>query len=628
MVPSPDWVRTMPRSRIKPTTDRSALAVARRLSPRRKTSTARGIDALIDEQLAHFAIAPDTDIGRSLRALAGHVYHGQVALDQLWEATVNELARLDRRDRIACFNAQKFLCFQLAKLLDTLQHPFRKTYQSLVDDQTARLAKGPYPIFDNVTAIFSANPVITRTATYLYACTEWIDDAFQGKEMLLEVYSRLLNPTSTALANHIVDLECGTLATEYMAWNFNSGMAAIDATLAHVLGYRDIVIASRNVYGGTFQLLQDWYGKSSNLDVAVHWFDGYDARAFERALNQVQKRHADRLKSGRQIYVYLESPSNPHGYVLDVPAICAAAHRRGYTVIIDTTVATPYLYRPLMRDDAAERPDFVIHSYTKDITGTGTAIAGAVIGRNERMFIPKNESVQARDPLGKLKTYSWQDTLFWNVYYVKGAFLDSDKAFEVINGSRTLELRMLRKAVNTTVFASVLASHPDIRVHCNALATDINAALREKLMHLGLPAPLFTFDMEQAGIDRATFTRFFDCLEPAFGHMVSLGQSNTLILCPALTSHSEMSAEKLAQAGITPTTVRVAVGDEDPRTLIAHLIKSAELMLDPARPKFSRGFMSPRKIDSLFERTHLAVHKRWLANQMRASTSWASRRSR
>lgn len=91
-------------------------------------------------------------------------------------------------------------------------------------------------MFDNVTAIFSANPVIARTATYIYACAEWIADAFEGKELLLEIYSRLLNPTAIALANYIVDLEAGPYAREYFAWNFNSGMAAIDAVLAHVLG--------------------------------------------------------------------------------------------------------------------------------------------------------------------------------------------------------------------------------------------------------------------------------------------------------------------------------------------------------------------------------------------------------
>ena len=105
-----------------------------------------------------------------------------------------------------------------------------------MDDTSTAGVKGPYPLFDNVTAIFSATPVITRTATYVYACTEWVEDAFQGKEFLHEIYSRLLNPTSICLANHIVDLEAGPEANEYFAWNFNSGMAAIDATLANLLG--------------------------------------------------------------------------------------------------------------------------------------------------------------------------------------------------------------------------------------------------------------------------------------------------------------------------------------------------------------------------------------------------------
>ena len=87
-----------------------------------------------------------------------------------------------------------------------LQNPTRKVHQSLGHSTATTLAKGPYPTFDNVAAIFSANPVITRTATYSFACTEWIDDAFLGREFLHEIYSRLLNPTSISLANHIVDI--------------------------------------------------------------------------------------------------------------------------------------------------------------------------------------------------------------------------------------------------------------------------------------------------------------------------------------------------------------------------------------------------------------------------------------
>jgi len=591
------------------------LNLARELSPRRTTSTAADLDALVAEHLAHFAIDPRTELGSSLARLTGHIYRANVELHRLWELTVRELQRLDRRDRIAHFNAKRFLCFQLAKMLDTLQNPFRQSYQSLVEHQSTRLAKGPYPIFDNVTAIFSATPVIARTATYLYACTEWIDAAFKGREMLLEVYSRLLNPTSVSLANHIVDLECGPLAHEYMAWNFNSGMAAIDATLSHLVGFQDIILSSRNIYGGAFQLLRDWFQKPANLAVAVEFFDGCAADDFQSALAGARARHRDRIAAGRQIYVYLESPCNPHGYVLDVPAICAAAHADGLTVILDATVATPFLSQPLRLEKLAERPDFLIHSYTKDITGGGSTIAGTVLARNERMFLPKNDSVTTTDLAGRAVTYRWNETLFWNVFYVKGAFLDADKAFEVINGSRTLELRMLRKAISTTVLARFLASHPQIRVNSCALEENENAALCRRILRLGLPPPLFTIDFERAALDRVTFTRFFDSLEPAFGHQVSLGQCNTVVLCPALTSHSEMNADELRAAGIAPTTIRIAVGDEDPRLLIAHFLRLSELVLDATRPGFSKQFMSPREIDELYRRTYLDVHTRWVESQ-------------
>ena len=593
---------------------------ARELSPLRKTTRANSVEALVDEQLRHFSLDPASPLGRELAEVATHVYRANQAMHGLWEETVRQLATLDRRDRIAFFNAKRFLCFQLAKVLDTLQNPLRKTWQSLAVEHSAGPARGPYPIFDNVTAIFSSTPVITRTATYLYACTEWIDDAFQGKELLHEIYSRLMNPTSTCLANHVVDVECGPLAGEYFAWNFNSGMAAIDAVLAHLVGYRDIVLASRNVYGGAHQLLHDWYGKRSNLDIAVRFFDGTGVADFEAALASVQDELGDRIAQGRRIYVYLESPCNPHGYVLDVPGISRVAHAAGIEVICDATVGTPFLHPVLRRDDPRERPDFVIHSYTKDLVGTGTTTAGVAIARNERMFIPKGSSLELPGPDGKTRVFDWSDTLFWNVYYVKGAFLDADKAFEVINGMRTLELRMLQKCITTLVLAQVLARHPGIRVRCNAVPGDENAPLRERLLYLGLPAPLFTIDFEGAADGAApigieAFKRFFDCLEPAFGLQVSLGQTNTVVLCPALTSHSELGADALAAAGISPTTIRIAVGDEDPRTLLAHFIRAAELALDPIRPGFSAAFASPAEIDSFWRETYTDTHRRYAEAQ-------------
>jgi hypothetical protein len=209
--------------------------------------------------------------------------------------TAETIDSLDRSDRVAYFNAKKFLAFQIAKLLDTLQNPIRRTYQSLGYTLSTQSAKGAYAMFDNGAAIFSATPVIARTATYVYACAEWVAEAFQGREFLEQIYSRLLNPTSLALANYIVDLEAGPYAREYLAWNFNSGMAAIDAALAHVLGQGDVVVSSRSIYGGAHQLIHDWYAKPANLGIVAETFDGWAAGDFEKAWERVEDTHADRL---------------------------------------------------------------------------------------------------------------------------------------------------------------------------------------------------------------------------------------------------------------------------------------------------------------------------------------------
>lgn len=584
----------------QPTAD-SASAGMRQLSPRRKTTEASDAAGFVAEQLTHFGIDAKTEFGQALSRFARRIYESQADVETLWRVTVETIHSLDRSDRIAYFNAKKFLAFQLAKLLDTLQNPLRRSYQSLQYSSQSLSAKGPYAMFDNVTAIFAANPVITRTATYVYACAEWIEDAFQGKELLLEIYSRLLNPTSVSLANHIVDLEAGPYASDYFAWNFNSGMAAIDAILSHILGRDDVLITSRNIYGGAHQLIHDWFAKPGNLEIQVETFDGYDAQGLLDTWKFVSQHHEERFNAGRKAYVYLESPCNPHGYVMDVPGICREAHRMGLRVLLDATVGTPFLNRPLRREDPAERPDFIIHSYTKDLSGTGSVIAGVVIGRNEDMFIPKGESAGGRN---------WDETLFWNVYYVKGAFLNADAAFEVLQGMRTLDVRMLAKCINTQIMARFLDAHPSITVHCNALPENENYQLREELLAHGLPAPLFTIDI--ADVPTVAFQRFFDNLSPTFDHMISLGQSNTIVSCPALTTHSELSPEALQEAGISPTTIRFAIGDEDPRDLVAHFVAAAQLAIDPEVSGFSKQFPTPEASDALIKKCYVEAHRRYI----------------
>ncbi len=572
-----------------------------RLSPRRNSTKASDVGGLVDEQLVHFGIDAGSEFGQTLARVAGRIYETQGDLDAMWALTLKEINGLDHADRIARFNAKKFLSFQLAKLLDTLQHSFRRSYQSLDYTDATELAKGPYPVFDNITAIFSATPVIARTATYIYACAEWIEEAFRGRELMLEIYSRLLNPTSISLANYVVDLECGPYSGEYLAWNFNSGMAAIDSTLSHVLGRDDVLITSRNIYGGAWQLIHDWFAKPSNLAIAVETFDGYDVDSFAKVMEATKEKYADRLAEGRKIYVYLESPCNPHGYVLDVPAICKVAHENGMRVMLDATVGTPFLHTPLQREDSAERPDYVIHSYTKDLTGTGSAIAGGVIAKNEDMFAPKGSP-------------GWEHTMFWNVYYVKGAFLNADASFEVIQGMRTLADRMLKKCINTRILAQFMAAHPAIDVNCNALEGDENYELNKSSAFIGLPSPLFTTSM--GTIPREPFLRFFDMLSPTFGHMISLGQSNTIVSCPALTTHSELDEEALAASGLTPTTIRFAIGDENPIDLIRHLVETAKVTIDLAVPGFSDGFPKPDEFVEVIRETYVAAHRDYISDRL------------
>lgn len=592
-----------------------AISPLTQLSPIRHTTTAEDAKGLASEQARHFGVDPDSDYGQALVGLATHLYHANESVHSLWKITTDTLANLDRSDRVAYFNCKRFLCFQLAKLLDTLQNPMRATYQSIACQDSGFSVKGNFPLFDNVTALFSATPVITRTATYLFACTEWIEDGFKGKEPLHEIYSRLLNPTSISLANHIIDIECGIYASQYLAWNFNSGMAAIDALLANLVGYEDVLLVSRNIYGGSYQLIQDWYGKRSNLNAAVEWFDGYEEEIFAQRLLEVEKKYQDRIRDGRKIYVYLESPCNPHGNVLDVPAISKVTHAHNWLIIVDETVGTPFLHPSLKRDDESERPDFVVHSYTKDLAGFGNTTAGVVIGKNERMFMAKGDECEITSPSGKKEVIKWEGTLFWNVYYIKGAFLDADKAFEVLNGLKTFEMRVLNKAINTLVLSQILDKHPAINVNCPALESHPNHVIMKKVMRQGWPAGLFTIDMEGNASEnikpvvQSDFKRFLDSLEPAIGMQVTLGQTNTTALCPALTSHSELSENALKEANIMPTTLRISVGLEDPRVLISHIKVAAKNSL-PSH--FSEQFPDNHEIDKLYCDVYKRVHAEYI----------------
>jgi O-acetylhomoserine/O-acetylserine sulfhydrylase-like pyridoxal-dependent enzyme len=172
---------------------------------------------------------------------------------------------------------------------------------------------------------------------------------------------------------------------------------------------------------------------------------------------------------------------------------------------------------------------------------------------------------------------------------------------------------MVAKCINTITLARFLASHPDVRVRCNALANDPNHKLCKRHMFLGLPAPLFTVDMPT--LPRDTFQRFFDSLDPTFAHMISLGQSNTIVSCPGLTTHSELNEQAQREAAISPGTMRIAVGDEDVRDLIAHLVAAARCCVDPDVPGFSSKFMPAAEADRMVREVYVDVHRRYIESK-------------
>jgi O-acetylhomoserine/O-acetylserine sulfhydrylase-like pyridoxal-dependent enzyme len=152
-------------------------------------------------------------------------------------------------------------------------------------------------------------------------------------------------------------------------------------------------------------------------------------------------------------------------------------------------------------------------------------------------------------------------------------------------------------------------------VRCNELPADRNSNLRRSLAFLELPAPLFTLEIHD--VPRAAFHRFFDALEPAFSHMISLGQSNTIVSCPALTTHSELSEQALAEGGITPTTIRLAIGDESPYDLLDHFVAAARLTIDPLVPGFSAQFPDAATVRQIVESSYLDTHRRYVESLRR-----------
>jgi methionine-gamma-lyase len=335
------------------------------------------------------------------------------------------------------------------------------------------------------------------------------------------IYTRYGNPTLTIAEEKLAALE-GAEAAVVAA----SGMAAISSALLAVLKSEDEVIATRQLYGGSYRLMRDMFPRF-----------GIGVRHVETDLAGIQ-----RLVSPRTKAVYLETPTNPTLRLVDLRKAIAFAKEWGLVSIVDNTFASPVLQKPIDYGF-----DMVVHSATKYLSGHSDIIAGAVAGSRALM-----EKVRS------------------NIIYMGGS-MDPGTAFLLIRGMKTLEIRVERECRNAMAVAKYLARHRKVaRVHYPGLPSHPDYALAKRQMR-GFGA-MMAFDLK-GGLKAAR--RFCDRVR-VFLVAASLGGVESLVILPIYSSHYRMSAAELKAAGVEPGTVRVSIGLEDPEDLIEDLRQALE----------------------------------------------------
>jgi methionine-gamma-lyase len=356
---------------------------------------------------------------------------------------------------------------------------------------------------------------IVRTSNFNFASTAELKRFAEGKSKAY-LYTRYGNPTLAVAEAKIADLENGEAGLVTA-----SGMAAISSALLAVLKSGEEVIATRQLYGGSFRLFRDTLPR---LGIRTHHVEA-------------ELEGVDRLVNANTRALYVESPTNPILRLVDLKKAVALARKHKLVSLIDSTFGSPVLQRPL---DLGF--DLVLHSATKYLAGHSDIVAGAVAG--SRRWVAK-----VREAMIHL-----------------GGSMDPDPAYLLIRGLKTLEVRVLRQCETAMIVARFLERHPKVaRVHYPGLASHPDHRLAQRQMR-GFGGML-AFDMK-GGLPAAR--RFCDRTR-IFMLAASLGGVESLIVLPIYTSHFRMSPGELAAAGVQPGTVRISVGLEDPADLLSDL---------------------------------------------------------
>ncbi len=391
---------------------------------------------------------------------------------------------------------------------------------------------------------------IYQTSSYVFRNSDHAEARF-GLADAGNIYGRLTNPTEDVFEKRIAALEGGVAALAVA-----SGAAAITYTIENLAQNGDHIVAAKNIYGGSYNLLEHTlpqYGITTT-------FVEPEPEAFEAAIK-------DNTKA-----LYIETLGNPNSDVADIEAIAKVAHAHKIPLVVDNTFATPYLVRPIEYG-----ADIVVHSATKFIGGHGTTIGGVIVDSGKFDWEASGKFASLTEPNPSYHGISFTKAVGPAAFVTKiraillrdtGATLSPFHAFIFLQGLETLSLRVERHVENALKVVEFLNNHPQVeRVNHPAVSTDPKQQELYKKYFPNGGGSIFTFEIK--GDDRKA-KDFIDNLE-IFSLLANVADVKSLVIHPASTTHSQLSAEELEEQGIKPNTIRLSIGTENIDDIIEDL---------------------------------------------------------
>ncbi len=408
----------------------------------------------------------------------------------------------------------------------------------------------------------TADPATDARAVPIYQTTSYVfpsSEAAAQRFALAQpgnIYTRIMNPTTDVFEKRIAALEGGIGALAVA-----SGSAAVDYAVRNIAGAGDAIVSQTSVYGGTYNLFAHTF---KEIGIAVTFVNADDPANFAAAIR------------GNTKAIFIESLGNPNSNIVDIRAVADIAHAHGIPLIIDNTFATPYLLRPFEHG-----ADIVVHSATKFIGGHGTSIGGVIVDGGKFDW-----AASGKFPGLSQSSESYHGARFTEVagaaaYIVKarvtllrdtGAALSPFNSFLFLQGLETLSLRVERHVQNALKIAAFLEKHPKVeRVNHPALPGNPYHALYRRYFPLGAGS-IFTFELRGTADQARKLTESLSL----FSLLANVADVKSLVIHPASTTHSQLKEAELAQAGITPSTIRLSVGTEHVDDLIDDLSQALD----------------------------------------------------